>query len=489
MQKLQNYIGGQFCDPASNQWLDVENPSRGQIYGKCPNSDELDVDKAVRAASEALPRWRSLDAQVRSTYLHKIADLLEKNAEEFALAESQDQGKPLTLARTMDIPRAIENFRFFAGKVLHTNAQAYRTNEHIIHYTERSPIGVVGLISPWNLPLYLLSWKIAPAIAFGNTAVCKPSELTPLTAFKLCHLFNQAGLPAGVVNMVFGTGPSAGHPLVAHKKVRAISFTGGTKTGAQIATTAAPQFKKMSLELGGKNPNIIFADANLEVAVQTTVRSSFLNQGEICLCGSRIYVQKEVFKEFIKAFVEHTKRFQVGNPVEPESKVGALVSAAHLEKVHSYVQTALADGGQILTGGQREHLTGECTGGYFYPPTILVDVPHTSRTIQEEIFGPVVTVTPFETEAEVLAMANELEYGLSASVWTESLSRAHRVARQIEAGIVWVNGWLLRDLRTPFGGVKASGLGREGGDWSYEFFTECKDVCIQIRNNDAGEKR
>ncbi len=483
MQKLQNFIAGQFCDPTSNQWLDVENPSRGQIYGKCPNSDELDVDKAVEAASAALKRWQGLDAHARALFLNKIADLLEANAEEFALAESQDQGKPLTLARTMDIPRAIENFRFFASKALHTSSESYQTNDHILHYTERSPLGVVALISPWNLPLYLLSWKIAPAIAFGNTVVCKPSELTPLTAFKLCHVLSQAGLPAGVVNMIFGTGPSAGQPLVAHKKVRAVSFTGGTKTGAQIAATAAPQFKKLSLELGGKNPNIIFEDANLDVAIPTSVRSSFLNQGEICLCGSRIYVQNSIYEAFIQSFVEHTQRFKVGDPLQSESKVGALVSAEHLAKVDAYVQIALADGGQLLTGGKREVIKGECAEGYFYPPTILANVPHSSRAIQEEIFGPVVTITPFETEAEVLALANELEYGLAASVWTESLSRAHRVAKKIEAGIVWVNGWLLRDLRTPFGGMKASGVGREGGDWSYDFFTECKDVCIQVRND------
>lgn len=486
MQKLQNYIAGQFCDPMSNKWLDVENPAVGQIYGKCPNSDELDIDKAVESAWDALPRWKALDAQSRSRYLTKIADILEQQLEEFALAESQDQGKPFALARTMDIPRAIENFRFFAGQALHTQSQAYRTNEHIIHYTDRSPLGVVALISPWNLPLYLLSWKIAPAIAFGNTAVCKPSELTPLTAFKLCHVLDQAGLPAGVVNMVFGSGAKTGQPLVAHKRVRAVSFTGGTKTGAQIAATAAPQFKKLSLELGGKNPNIIFADANLELAAQTSVRSSFLNQGEICLCGSRIYVQKSVYDEFIAAFVDKTKRFKVGDPLSPDTQMGALVSSSHLDKVDSYVKAAIADGGRALIGGERLTLADRCAGGHFYPPTILVDVPHSSRAIQEEIFGPVVTVTAFENESEVIELANELEYGLAASVWTENLSRAHRVAKNIDAGIVWINGWLTRDLRTPFGGVKASGVGREGGEWSYDFFTECKDICIQTRNTITG---
>ncbi|MBM3382215.1 MAG: aldehyde dehydrogenase [Betaproteobacteria bacterium] len=483
MQTLKNFINGQFTDPLSKRWLDVENPARGRIYAQCPNSDAADISLAVEAARRSFPAWKALGEDKRAAYLLKVADILEKRMDEFAEAESRDQGKPVSLARSMDISRATANFRFFATRLQHTEEKAFKSSEHVLHYTERSPLGVVGLITPWNLPLYLLTWKIAPAIAFGNTVVCKPSEITPLTAFMLCDVLNEAGLPPGVVNMVFGDGPSAGQALVEHKNVRAISFTGGTKTGAHLATTAAPLFKKLSLELGGKNPNIIFEDADLATAVQVSVRSSFLNQGEICLCGSRIYVQKSVYEKFLEGFVEQTKKFKVGDPSHSETRMGALVSASHLAKVDSYVKLAVADGGRILCGGKRARLEGECAHGYFYEPTILVNVPHHSRAIQEEIFGPVVTVTPFETEAEAIALANEPEYGLSASLWTENLSRAHRVARAVEAGIVWVNGWLLRDLRVPFGGMKASGLGREGGDWSHEFYTETKDICIQLRHS------
>jgi len=485
MLKLKNFINGQFTDPVSNTWLYVENPARGQNYGQCPNSEATDVDNAVRAAHGAFPAWKALDNERRSMLLLRVAELLEMRIDDFAEAESRDQGKPITLAKSMDISRAIANFRFFATRLAHLEEKAFKSSENVFHYTERSPIGVIGLITPWNLPLYLLSWKIAPAIAFGNTVVCKPSELTPLTAFMLCDVLNQAGIPPGVVNMVFGTGPKAGQALVEHKLVRAISFTGGTKTGAHLAATAAPQFKKLSLELGGKNPNIIFDDADLHTAIQVTVRSSFLNQGEICLCGSRIYVHKSIFNEFIEGFVEQTKKFIVGDPAQSETRMGALVSASHLEKVESYVKIALADGGLVLHGGRRAQLQGECSQGHFYEPTILIDVPHSSRAIQEEIFGPVVTVTPFDSESEAIELANEPEYGLSASLWTENLSRAHRVARAVDAGVVWVNGWLLRDLRVPFGGMKASGVGREGGNWSHDFYTETKDICIQIRNNSS----
>ncbi|MEN9530704.1 MAG: hypothetical protein RI932_2577, partial [Pseudomonadota bacterium] len=461
----------------------VENPARGRIYAQCPNSDAADISLAVEAAKKSFPLWKSLSDDKRSDYLLKIADAIERRQEDFAQAESRDQGKPVSLARSMDIARAISNFRFFATRLQHTEEKAFKSSEHVLHYTERSPIGVVGLITPWNLPLYLLTWKIAPALAFGNTVVCKPSEITPLTAHMLCEVFNEVQLPAGVVNMVFGEGPTAGQALVEHPHVKAISFTGGTKTGARLAATAAPLFKKLSLELGGKNPNIIFEDADLATAVQVTVRSSFLNQGEICLCGSRIYVHKSIYNEFLKGFIELTKKFKVGDPSHPETRMGALVSASHLEKVDSYVKLAVADGGAVLLGGKRAQLEGDLAQGHFYEPTILVNVPHHSRAIQEEIFGPVVTVTPFETEAEAIALANETEFGLAASIWTENLSRAHRVARAVEAGIVWVNGWLLRDLRVPFGGMKSSGLGREGGDWSHDFYTETKDICIQLRNS------
>ncbi|MEN9810492.1 MAG: hypothetical protein RLZZ488_2059 [Pseudomonadota bacterium] len=485
MLVLKNFIAGQFSDPLSGNFLPVENPATGQIYARCPDSDASDTGKAVEAAKNAQQAWFALGAQKRSEILMKVADLLEKRLQEFALAESQDQGKPVELAARMDIPRSVANFRFFATRLLHLEDKTFQSSEGVFHYVERSPVGVVGLITPWNLPLYLLTWKIAPAIAFGNAVICKPSELTPLTAFMLCEVLRDAGVPAGVVNMLFGTGPKVGQAIVEHPDVKAISFTGGTQTGRHLARTAAPMFKKLSLELGGKNPNIIFADARLDEAVQTSVRSSFLNQGEICLCGSRIYVEKSIYQNFLEEFAAATANFRIGNPAAAGTQMGALVSHDHLEKVDGYVKQAVADGGRILCGGRRAQLAAPNQLGHFYEPTILIDVPHTSRAIQEEIFGPVVTVTAFENEEEAIRLANEPQYGLAACVWTENLSRAHRVARRLEAGIVWVNGWMLRDLRVPFGGVKASGVGREGGDWSYDFYTETKDICVQFESQPA----
>lgn len=481
MLKIRNFIDGSFESPLSGHFLSVENPSNGQIYGECPNSDASDAGKAIRAAKKSQPAWNALAPSRRSEILLKIADILERRLIEFARAESQDQGKPVDLAATLDIPRSISNFRFFATRLLHLENKAFPTSTDVFHYVERAPVGVVGLITPWNLPLYLLTWKIAPAIAFGNTVVCKPSELTPLTAFLLCDVFQEAGLPPGVVNMLFGAGPRAGQAIIEHPDIKAISFTGGTQTGRQIARTAAPLFKKLSLELGGKNPNIIFADASFDSAVQTSLRSSFLNQGEICLCGSRIYVQKPIYNNFLNAFHQLTRSYRVGDPADTQTQMGALVSRSHLEKVEGYVAQAIADGGKILCGGKRPVLPAQLSSGYFFEPTILIDVPHNSRVIQEEIFGPVVTVTPFESEEDVINLANEPAYGLAASVWTENLSRAHRVARALDAGIVWVNGWMLRDLRVPFGGIKESGIGREGGDWSYDFYTETKDICVRIQ--------
>jgi len=482
MLTLKNFIGGQFVPPENGKFLPVENPTTAQNYAQCPNSDAADVERAVSAAKVAQPGWHALGAAKRSEILVKVAELLEKRLETFAQAESQDQGKPVQLAKTMDIPRSVANFRFFATRLLHLSDNTFVTTDNIFHIVDRSPVGIVGLITPWNLPLYLLTWKIAPAIAFGNAVVCKPSELTPLTAFLLCEILREAGVPDGVVNMVFGTGPRAGQAIVEHPHIKAISFTGGTQTGRHLARTAAPLFKKLSLELGGKNPNIIFADAHFDTAVQTAIRSSFLNQGEICLCSSRIYVEKSIYPKFLEEFTQGVRSFTVGDPNDPNTRMGALISGAHLEKVDSYVKLAVADGGRVLLGGKRADLTAPLNTGHFYEPTILVDVPHQSRAIQEEIFGPVVTVTPFETEEEAIALANEPQYGLAASLWTQNLSRAHRVARRLESGIVWVNGWMIRDLRVPFGGVKASGVGREGGDWSYDFYTETKDICIQIES-------
>lgn len=479
MTRLLNFIGGEFCEPLSGSYFSSFNPATGRPHLEVSDSNADDVARAVESAQKAYPSWSALRTDERAAYLYKIADRIEERKTELAEAESADQGKPVWLAAQMDIPRAAANFRFFAGVVLHHRDHTTRMDQGMFNYTSRHPVGVTGLISPWNLPLYLLTWKIAPAIATGNTAVCKPSELTSHTAYLLCEILREVGLPDGVVNMVFGTGARAGAALVAHPKVPLISFTGGTVTGRAIAQTAAPMFKKLSLELGGKNPNLIFEDADLKEAIATTIRSSFLNQGEICLCGSRIYVQETIYDRFVEEFVAQVRALKVGDPREPETFLGALVSKEHLEKVMSFIETAKQEGVRIACGGVRPKLEGELAQGYFLEPTVLLEPKHESRLQQEEIFGPVVTITPFGTEEDVIRMANGVSYGLSATVWTQSVRRAHAVSERLEAGTVWVNTWMARDLRVPFGGVKASGLGREGQEHSIDFFTEAKNICIK----------
>src|SRR5688572_2744319 len=416
----------------------------------------------------------------RFTILMRLVSLIERDLEPLALAESIDNGKPVSLARAVDIPRAVANFRFYATAAMHTWNESHETVGQAINYTLRQPLGVVGCISPWNLPLYLFTWKIAPAIAAGCTVVAKPSEVTPMTAYLLSKLCIEAGLPAGVLNIVHGTGPKVGSAIVATKDVKAISFTGGTKTGEDIARTAAPMFKKLSLELGGKNPNIICADCEYEEMLATTVRSSFSNQGEICLCGSRIFVERPIYESFKSDFVERVSRLKIGDPLEAGTDVGAIVSRQHFDKIMSYIELAKEEGGTILTGGNTVNLDGRCADGLFIQPTIIEGLTCDCRTNTEEIFGPVVTMMPFDTEEEVLGYANTVRYGLSATVWTQNLSRAHRVAAELEAGIIWINCWLLRDLRTPFGGVKESGMGREGGFEALRFFTEEKNVCVKV---------
>jgi len=477
-ETLQNYIGGAW-EASSGPNLESFNPTTGERDHFVPDSSRQDVDRAVEAASRAFQDWSKTTPQERSRYLLKIADLIEANLDLFAEAESRDQGKPIWLAKSLDIPRAILNFRHFATLILHHQETSSHTETGALNYTLRSPVGVAGLISPWNLPLYLLTWKIAPAIAAGNTVVCKPSEFTSLTAFVLSQVIQQSGLPAGVVNIVFGRGASAGQALVEHPKVPLISFTGGTATGEQLARIAAPRLKRLSLELGGKNPNLIFADADLDEAVETSVRAAFLNQGEICLCGSRLYVQDTIFDAFVTRFREKTARLKVGDPQDPDTFIGPLVSAAHRDKVQSFIDLAQREGAGFILGADQTKFTGRLAGGYFVHPVIVTNVSTTSRICQDEIFGPFVSVLPFRSEDEVIALANGVRYGLSASVFTKDLGRAHRVASRLQAGTVWVNTWLNRDLRVPFGGVKASGLGREGGEHSLEFFTEVKNVCIR----------
>lgn len=480
MLQLLNYIGGQLVAPAAGRYLPVVEPATGQVFAQVPDSDAADVEAAVRAAEGALPAWRALPAEDRGRWLMRLAALLEQHLERLAHAESQDNGKPVALARTLDIPRAASNLAFFGSAAAHFASEAHVQEGVAVNYTVRPPVGVVACISPWNLPLYLFTWKIAPALAAGCCVVAKPSELTPYTAFLLSELALEAGLPAGVLNVVHGTGPGAGQPLVAHPGIRAISFTGGTATGAHIARTAAPQFKKLSLELGGKNPNIIFADCDLPEAVRTSVRSSFANQGQICLCGARIFVERPLYEAFKTEFLAQVGALTVGDPLLATTHQGALVSEAHLQKVLAYIELARQEGGQLLAGGHRVQLAGRCAGGYFLEPTVFEGLAPECRVNQEEIFGPVVTLTPFDTEPQVLSWANGTAYGLSATIWTQDLTRAHRVAHQLHAGVVWVNTWLHRDLRTPFGGMKQSGVGREGGLEALRFFTEPQNICLKL---------
>lgn len=484
MNKIDNYIGGELVEPASGAYLDNFDPSTGEVYSLIADSDDRDVHLAVEAANAAFPAWAATSTEARHDILMRLVALIERDLEPLALAESIDQGKPLTLARSVDIPRAVSNFKFYATAAMHTHNESHdNVAQGAINYTLRQPLGVVGCISPWNLPLYLFTWKVAPAIAAGCTVVAKPSEVTPMTAFLLSKLCIEAGLPAGVLNIVHGLGPKVGSAMSSHKDIKAISFTGGTKTGEEIARVAAPMFKKLSLELGGKNPNIIFADCNYEEMLATTIRSSFSNQGEICLCGSRIFVERPLYERFKTDFVERAVALKVGDPLDPDTDVGAIVSKPHFEKIMSYIDLAKTEGGTIVCGGSAlgAAATGDrCANGYFIEPTIIEGLPHDCRTNQEEIFGPVVTIMPFDTEDEVLAYANSVRYGLSASVWTENLSRAHRVAAKLESGFVWVNSWMLRDLRTLFGGYKDSGIGREGGFETLRFFTEEKNVCIKL---------
>ena len=475
---IKNYINGQFVNPVSNNWLDNYCPANGKVYGQIPNSSKEDVDMAYKSAKNAFKSWSNTSFEERSSIMLRIATLIEDKLDDLAIAESIDNGKPIWLAQAVDIPRASSNFRFFANAITQFASESHESvGQDAINYTLRQPIGVVGCISPWNLPLYLFTWKIAPALASGNCVIAKPSEVTPMTAYLLGEICNEAGLPKGVLNIVHGLGSTTGQAIVEHANIKAISFTGGTSTGAHIAKTAAPMFKKLSLELGGKNPNIIFADCDYEEMLTTTVKSSFANQGQICLCGSRIFVQDTIYEQFKRDFVNLVSKQTVGHPSDPEAKIGALVSKQHLEKVLEYVEIAKKEGGKLLYGGNQITVKG-FENGYYMEPTIIEVSSNECRANQEEIFGPIVTIMPFKTEDQVLEMANNVKYGLSATIWTNNLKRTMRLTQRIQAGIVWVNTWLMRDLRTPFGGMKDSGVGREGGLEALRFFTEPKNVCI-----------
>lgn len=481
MEKILNYIDGKLIEPKSGNFFPNYNPSNGDTYALVPDSEKEDIDIAVAAAKKAFHSWSQTSKQERSDLLMRLADAIEKNAEELIIAESKDNGKTITQATNVDIPRASTNFRFFATAILHDHSELHEMDGEALNYTSRQPIGVAACISPWNLPLYLLTWKIAPALATGNTVVAKPSEVTPMTAYLLSKICIEVGLPKGVLNIVHGYGAKVGDPLITHEDTPIISFTGGTATGKHIASLTAPMFKKTSLELGGKNPNIVFADANFDQALEIAIKAAFSNQGQICLCGSRLFVQKDIYDDFKDAYVSRVSKLKVGDPKASDSDIGAVVSKEHMNKILNKIEEAKKLGGKILIGGSRRQLKNGLENGYYIEPTIIEGLSNDCTINQEEIFGPVVSLIPFETEEEVIEMANATRYGLSASIFTENISRGHRVAAQIDAGIVWINTWILRDLRIPFGGMKQSGLGREGGFNSLKFFTEPKNVCVKIQ--------
>ncbi len=480
MIQLANFINGTHVAPLSGAYLEDVNPAVAEVFAEVPASTAEDVALAYRAAQAAFPGWAAMPPGERSKIMCAIADRIEANLDTLALAETTDTGKPLWLAKRMDIPRAADNFRFFGHAITQFSSESHLQDGIALNYTRRGPIGVVGCISPWNLPLYLFTWKIAPALAAGNTVVAKPSELAPYTAHLLTEICKKAGLPAGVLNIVHGRGADAGQAIVEHPGIRAISFTGGTATGRRIAATAAPMFKKLSLELGGKNPTVVFNDCQFDDAVESAVKSAFTNQGQICLCGSRLYVEDDIFDRFRDEFLRRVRQLAVGDPLTEASKVGAVISREHYEKVLGYIQTAKDEGGDILAGGNGVRPGGRCTNGYFIEPTVIGGLPVSCRTNQEEIFGPVVTLQKFKGAAEAIALANDSSYGLAANIWTTDLRKAHNVAHQLHYGIVWVNTWLLRDLRTPFGGMKNSGVGREGGMEALHFFTEPQNICIKL---------
>ena len=478
MKRIYNYINGKLIKPQSSEYIKVFNPSVGNVYAKCPNSNKQDLNLAVSSANKAFIFWKRKTNEERSQILLKIADEIEKRKEEFAIAETVDNGKPLNDSKNIDIPRAINNLRFYASAVINNSSESHSLPNNVINYTLRDPLGTVACISPWNYPLHLLTWKIAPALAIGNCVIAKPSEVTPMTAYLFSKACIKVGLPKGVLNILHGSGHLIGQKIVEHPDIKAISFTGGTKTGKIISKTASSLLKKTSLELGGKNPIIIFDDCNYDEMLKTTIRSSFGNQGQICLCGERIFIQESIYDKFKRDFIKEAKKLKIGDPLRSTTNQGAIVSKEHYDKILSYFNAVKNGGAKFILGGSAKKIKGNCSNGWFIEPSIIENLNRKSNCYKEEAFGPVTSLHKFKTKDQAIRLANETNYGLSASIWTSDLKTAHKVAQMIDFGIVWVNAWNLRDLRTPFGGMKDSGLGREGGNESMRFFSEPKNVCI-----------
>lgn len=479
VQQLKNYIDGQFVAPKSGRYLDNFDPSTGQVYSQLPDSEAIDAILAVQVANKAFAKWSQTSTKERAQFLIKIADKIEARIDEFVKAESRDMGKPEWLAREVDLPRAIYNFRYFAALIQGDSTLATQVEGKAVEYTIRQPHGVTALIGPWNMPLYTLTFKIAPSLAVGNVAICKPSEYSPMTAHMLAEVFSEVGLPPGVCNIIFGKGNPVGTTLVQHPGVPMISFTGGTATAEEIQRKAGPMFKRLSLELGGKNANIVFKDADIEKAVSGSLRAAFLNSGQICLCGSRLMIQADIYNEFMAEFRKQAMALKVGDPTDKQTFMGPLVSSEHRNKVMQAIEQAKKEDGKITSGGAvPQNLSSKFKDGYFLQPTIIEDLTNCSDLWQREIFGPVVTTMSFKYAHEAVKWANTSPYGLVASIWTQDVTRAHKLALDLQVGTVWVNTWGLRDVRMPFGGFKSSGIGREGGEESLKTYSETKTICV-----------